>query len=84
MVWLNIDKPCKRCTIHIEPCRYVSYYVKGEGNPQLKGIDKVERDGGWLSFSSIGEAEDCWKQDWEPKRYNMKRGCSCLYPVGEV
>lgn len=78
MVWVNIDRVFKTCTIHMERCRYVSYYVKGEGKPQFKGIEELKRDGGWFSRNSIGEARDFCKRDWEPKGYNIKRGCSCL------
>lgn len=81
MVWLNIDKPCKRCTIHIEPCRRVSYYIKGEGKPQFKGIEELKRDGGWFSFHSIEEAEDFYKRNWKPKRYSISKRCYCNYPI---
>jgi len=84
MVWVNVDIPWKTCTIHTEPCRYVSYYVHGEGKPQFKGIEELKRDGGWFSFHSTKGAVDSCKRDWEPKGFKIKRGCNCLYAIGEV
>jgi len=84
MFWVNVDRPLKTCTIHGEPCRYVSYYVRGEGKSQFKGIEESKRDGGWFSHPSIGEAEDFCQREWAPKGFKIKQGCICLSRIGEV
>lgn len=51
-VWMNIDKPIKKCTIHSN-CSFLD--KKSETN--YKGILELKRDGGWLKFNSIHEAK---------------------------
>jgi hypothetical protein len=58
MIWVNVDKPTKRCTIHANPnC----VYVIRKRETSYKGIEKMKRDGGWLSFSTIEDAESFCK-----------------------
>jgi len=52
MVWVNIDKPTKKCTIHFGNCTY----VKNKKETKLKGIEELKSDGGWLSFDTIAKA----------------------------
>ena len=53
MVWVNIDKPTKKITIHTnENCTYV---VDKKETP-YKGIEELKRDGGWISFNGEDEA----------------------------
>ena len=48
MVWLNIDKPTKKCTLHMNSnCTY----LQEKGETEYKGIGNLKRDGGWLSFA---------------------------------
>jgi hypothetical protein len=48
MVWLNVDKPTKKCTLHMnDSCTYL---LKKSETP-YKGIGNLKRDGGWLSFA---------------------------------
>lgn len=44
MVWMNIDKPIKKCTIHQDSS---CTYVKNKKETQYKGIEELKRDGGW-------------------------------------
>lgn len=54
MIWVNIDKPTKKITIHTDPnCIYIP-----KGETPYKGIERLKRDGGWLSFSTLSEAQD--------------------------
>jgi len=47
MVWINVDKPTKKCTLHMKSsCNYL--HKKSETH--YKGIGYLKRDGGWLSF----------------------------------
>ena len=54
MIWVNVDKPTKKLTIHTNPnC----IYVLNKKETLNKGIGKLKRDGGWISFISIEEAQ---------------------------
>jgi hypothetical protein len=51
--WLNIDIPSKVCTVHsILQCTY----IERKKETPLKGIDSLRRDGGWLRFDNLEEA----------------------------
>ncbi len=53
MVWINVDKPLKSCTLHsANSCTYVM--KKSETN--FKGINRIKRDGGWISFPNQSAA----------------------------
>lgn len=69
-VWLNIDKPTKKCTIHGSPnC----IYVTGKAETPNKGIDELKRDGGWLRFHNEYKAAD-YQQLHFPD-YNLHKHC---------
>ncbi|MCR2820053.1 hypothetical protein [Lederbergia panacisoli] len=51
-VWMNIDKPTKKCTIHTN-CSYLDK----KSETKYKGILELKRDGGWLKFDSKNEAK---------------------------
>jgi len=54
MVWINVDKPTKKCTIHTNPdCKYV---VSKKETP-YKGVNVLKRDGGWVQYHTVAEAE---------------------------
>ena len=53
MVWLNVDKPTKRCTLHTD--NRCTYLQKRE--TLYKGLESLKRDGGWLSFADPKLAE---------------------------
>jgi len=74
MFWVNVDKPTKRCIIHREGCRY----EQAKDETLLKGIDELKRDGGWIFFPSIGEAENYCQREWEHKGYIVRRGGCCF------
>jgi hypothetical protein len=52
VIWVNIDLPLKTCTIHTNNCLYINN-MKGS---LYKGINLLKRDGGWISFENIEEA----------------------------
>ena len=55
MIWMNVDKPTKKCTIHTDPgCQY----VLNKRETPLKGVEELKSDGGWLSFASQGDADE--------------------------
>jgi len=74
MYWLNIDKTTKKCVIHINGC---SYERKKE-ETLWKGISELKRDGGWLSFTSMDEAERHFRNEWSKQGYELSRDCRCL------
>ena len=57
--WVNVDKPTKRCVIHREECRY----EQAKSGTPLKGINELKRDGGWIPFNSIGEAQNYYERE---------------------
>lgn len=53
MIWVNIDVPARRYTIHESSvCRYVLRKKRS----LLHSLDWLTRDGGWLSFDSMANA----------------------------
>ncbi|EHQ89894.1 hypothetical protein [Desulfosporosinus youngiae] len=48
MVWLDVDQPAKKCTLHMnDNCSY----LQKKSETLYKGIGDLKRDGGWLSFT---------------------------------
>ena len=72
--WVNVDKPTKSCVVHREGCRY----EQDKSETPLKGINELKRDGGWLFFASLEEAEDYGRREWETRGYILRRGGCCL------
>lgn len=63
-VWVNVDKPTSRYIIHSEPgCTF----AQRKRETPLKGVGRLKRDGGWLAYTSIDEAQ---------KAYPMGQLCS--------
>lgn len=47
MVWLDVDKPTKKCTLHMNSsCTCLQNKTETED----KGIGYLKRDGGWLNL----------------------------------
>lgn len=53
MVWVNVDKPTKKYTIHA--ARTCTYVLKMAPTP-FKGVEELRRDGEWLSFTDVANA----------------------------
>lgn len=70
VVWLNVDRPTKKCTIHSdENC----IYVVEKGETPYKGLEKMKKDGGWFSFKNIADAERFCKTRFPD--YELVRHC---------
>ena len=67
--WVNVDKPTKRCVIHREGCKY----EQAKSETPFKGISKLKRDGGWVSFDSVEEAGGYCAREWKSKGYIICR-----------
>lgn len=67
-IWLNIDIPTKKCTIH-SSCGFSDN--KSETN--YKGILELKRDGGWLKFKSKEEAKEYQRRNYST--YSMIEHC---------
>ena len=53
MIWLNVDKLTRKCTLHTDgSCLYWQKRRKS----QLKGLGKLKHEGGWLNFFSTEQA----------------------------
>jgi hypothetical protein len=59
-VWVNIDKPTKKCTIHSK-CTYLDK----KRETKYKGILELKRDGGWLKFDSNNQAKEFIKNHYD-------------------
>ena len=51
MIWLNVNVPLKIVVVHKEECRYCR-----AGSSLLKGLNKMEKEGGWFSFDTYQDA----------------------------
>ena len=71
---MNVDKPTKKCTAHVEGCRY----ELAKKETLLKGIGYLKRDGGWMPFPSLGEARHQFELEYASKGYDLSVECSCL------
>lgn len=71
MVWLNIDNPTKKCTLHSDSnC----VYLKNKEETEYKGIGELKRHGGWLEFLKETEAREFYLAKLE--RYRFFEHCS--------
>jgi hypothetical protein len=59
LIWINIDLPTKRFTIH-HNCTYTD---KMKETP-FKGVGTLKRDGGWLKVGSISEADNLFENSY--------------------
>lgn len=51
MFWLEVDLKHQTLTIHRDDC----IHIKPEATDRI-GVNEMKADGGWLKFSSVGEA----------------------------
>lgn len=72
MYLLNIDFPLRSCTLHREHCTW-----RPRKEPRYKGFGEMKRDGGWLSFSTVSEAESFYRRNWQGKGYKWVRCSHC-------
>ena len=70
MIWMNVDKPTRKCTVHLSECRF----VKGKKDTPYKGDGILKRDGGWLCFDSIGSAIKHYEREHP---HYLLVDCSC-------
>ena len=59
MIWINIDKPLRKCTIHTN---HNCGFLRRKHATPLKGIGELKRDGGWLEFDGIVLAKKYCKE----------------------
>jgi hypothetical protein len=71
LIWINIDKPTKKCKVHNDSnCKY----VKNKKETGLKGVGTLKIDGGWLPFETLQEARHF--QQMEFPSYELS-DCPC-------
>ena len=75
---MNIDTPTKRCVIHSDKCSWANR-IHSEDKAEYKGIEAMERDGGWFQFMSVDEANNCYALDWRPQGYELTTASRCLH-----
>ena len=70
MIWVNIDKPTQRCTIHTNgKCGFLN-------NRRLtpyKGLGTLKKHGGWLKFDGIVLARKYCKKNF--RGYKLIEHC---------
>ena len=70
MIWLNLDKSTKKCTIHTNiKCRY----ILNKKETRLKGINTIKKDGGWISFPDLSSTEEFCMSEYIG--YSMSNCC---------
>ncbi|MHA1581050.1 MAG: hypothetical protein ACTSYM_00885 [Candidatus Baldrarchaeia archaeon] len=69
MIWVNVDKPLRTCTIHSSNC----IFVIRKQETKYKGINKIKRDGGWIPFESLEEAYKFCEEKFP--NYKVRRHC---------
>ncbi|TFB22870.1 hypothetical protein E3U55_06425 [Filobacillus milosensis] len=58
-VWVNIDLPTKRYTVHRE-CIYTNKMCE----TPYKGVGKLKRDGGWIRFRNAEAAKKRLQEEY--------------------
>jgi hypothetical protein len=74
IIWINIIKPTKKCTIHTSlSCPYVLSIEE----TNRKGIGNLKIDGGWISFNNYIESIEVdgepYHSSMEQKKYDKER-----------
>jgi hypothetical protein len=70
VIWVNIDKPTQRCTIHTN--RQCGFLRNKYATP-LKGIGILKKNGGWISFDGIVLAREYCKENY--RKYKLIEHC---------
>lgn len=66
-VWVNVDIPTQKCTLHTNPsCTYV---IRKKETP-YKGVEQIKRDGGWLAFPTVSAARNHCETHYNNYRFN--------------
>ena len=72
--WINIDIPTHAVIIVAAHCRF----VKEKTATPHHGVGELRRDGGWLDFISIQEAQDM-ARDFARDGFEVKRCSYCFH-----
>jgi len=73
MVWLNVDKPTKKCTLHTDSnC----FYWQQKSETDYKGLGELKRDGGWLGFANAKQATLYYQSNYP--EYHFIEHCKLL------
>jgi hypothetical protein len=67
--WANIDTPTETFTVHRSDCYYKPR------STQNKGVNKIERSGGWMSFNDIHAATEYYNEEYSTFSYNLCKFC---------
>ena len=70
MLWLNVDKPDRKCTLHEADCR-----KRLTAETELKGIGELKKDGGWFSFENVEAAKTYSETEWPTYDFVERPGC---------
>lgn len=73
-VWVNVDKPTKKCTIHSgQSCTFVKKWVPKMPTPYKSLGLPLSRDGGWIEFGKLGDAEKYCRKEFSD--YTVVKHC---------
>lgn len=69
MFWVNVDIPWRMWKLHREDCRHSKPRAS-----RYKGVNVMERDGGWFKFPTVEEAYEYYKEKgegdiWQPCKF---------------
>jgi hypothetical protein len=79
MFWLDIDLKAQTATLHRADC----IHIKPEATAN-KGVNEMRADGGWYSFSSVGEAMRFHKKQRLSGEVQSCLLCKPLDHIGDV
>lgn len=69
MFWVNIDIPMQMFTVHRSDC-----YYKPKPS-QNKGINKIERNGGWMSFDDVLAVKKFYDREYSTFYFHLCKFC---------
>lgn len=68
MLYVNVDRPLKRCVIHQQHCTHI--YAR-----KNKALNEMGPDGGWFEFATYGDASKFFLERGKP--YGIERMKQC-------
>ena len=69
LFWANIDVPTQMFTVHRSDCIYKPKIS------QYKGVNKIERSGGWMSFEDVQAAKTFFDKEYSSFYFHLCKFC---------
>ncbi|WP_102026205.1 hypothetical protein [Salirhabdus sp. Marseille-P4669] len=69
-MWMNVDHPTKRITFHGDNCVFIA-----TTDSKYKKVNGLLRDGGWLYFKDLQEAQSFYEENYKEYKRGSCNGC---------